>query len=94
MTAITDKKKLDLIIKIARHKKIRYFDIFPSPKPQKKYRIILLNGRHLDFGAYGMEDFLDHRDPERLWRFHQRFKNNVGYNDPNSALYYSQNLLW
>lgn len=73
---------------------IEFKDIVVSPRKTKKYRIILKNGKSIDYGAAGYSDFLFHGDEARRQRFHNRFKNNKAYNDPNSALFYSQNLLW
>jgi hypothetical protein len=36
---------------------------------------------------------LIHKDERRRERFHQRFKNNKGYNDPTRGLFYSRYLL-
>lgn len=85
---------IERIKRIARKKGIDFEDIIESPRHDKKYRIIFKDRRPIDFGAKGMSDFLIHKDKERRRRFHQRFENNKGYNDKNSGLYYSQNLLW
>lgn len=69
-------------------------DIVISPVKTKKYRVILDDGSHIDYGAANMSDFLIHKDEERRIRFHQRFKNNKSYNDPKSGLFYSRFLLW
>jgi hypothetical protein len=81
--------------KIARDLRIDFIeDIIISPLKNKKYRVILSDGKKIDYGAAGMEDYLIHKDEERRDRFHKRFKNNKGYNDRNSGLYYSARLLW
>lgn len=93
---------LERIKRIARKKGIEFENIIESPLTDKKYRIIFkdkrpIDGRRpdfVDFGSKGMSDYLIHKDKERRRRFHQRFENNKGYNDPSSGLYYSQNLLW
>ena len=69
-------------------------DIVLSPLKKKKYRVYLREGTHIDYGAVGMSDYLIHKDEKRRERFHQRFKNNKGYNDRNSGLFYSRYLLW
>jgi hypothetical protein len=80
--------------KLAKKYKIPVNKIIISPRKQKKYRIYLDNGEYYDYGAVGMDDYLIHKDDERRLRFHKRFKNNVGYNNPKSGLYYSVRLLW
>ena len=69
-------------------------DIVLSPLKNKKYRILFNDGKHIDYGAGKMSDYLIHKDERRRERFHQRFKNNKGYNDPTSGLFYSRYLLW
>lgn len=85
--------KLDTVRQIAKSKGITG-TINLSTKKDKKYMISRENGKKIHFGAKGMEDFLDHHDPIRRKNFHNRFRNNVGYNDKNSGLYYSSRLLW
>ena len=80
--------------KLAKKYKIPVNKIIISPRKQKKYRIYLDNGEYYDYGAIGMDDYLIHKDDERRRRFHNRFKNNVGYNNPKSPLFYSVKLLW
>ena len=69
-------------------------DIVISPLKNKKYRIIFKDGTNVDYGSFGMNDFLITNDKKRKELFHQRFKNNKGYNNYNSGLYYSSRLLW
>ena len=69
-------------------------DIVLSPLKHKKYRVLFNDGKHIDYGAANMSDFLIHKDENRRNRFHQRFHNNEGYNDPRSGLFYSRYLLW
>jgi hypothetical protein len=64
-------------------------DIQLSPLSKKKYRVYLSDGSHVDYGSFGMSDYLTHKDEKRRSRFHQRFQNNKGYNNPQSGLYYS-----
>ena len=60
----------------------------------KKFSVKTPAGKTVNFGAKGMEDFLDHKDNKRKTNFHNRFKGNKGYNNPESGLYYSRKLLW
>jgi hypothetical protein len=64
-------------------------DIESSPLSKKKYRILLTDGSHVDYGAMSMSDYLIQKDEKRRLRFHQRLLNNKGYNNPQSGLYYS-----
>lgn len=69
-------------------------DIQISPSRTHKYQVILNNGKKINYGSYGMDDYLMHKDENRRIRFHHRFHNNKGYNNPNSGLFYSARLLW
>lgn len=69
-------------------------DIVESPRKNKKYRAIMKDGSYVDYGAVGMSDYLQHKDEARRMRFHRRFQNNKGYNDPTSGLFFSRHLLW
>ena len=66
-------------------------EIEPSKRKGKKFHI---KDTNIHFGAKGMSDFLIHGDELRRKRFHDRFKNNKGYKDPKSPLFYSQKILW
>ena len=79
---------------IARELNIPFTKIEVSPLAGKKYRITLQDGSHVDYGAAGMDDYLIHQDDTRRVRFHMRFKDNPGYNDIRSPLYFSARLLW
>ena len=68
-------------------------EINNSTRKQKKY-MIEVDGLKIHFGEKGYDDYLDHRNEKRRENFHKRFKNNKGYNDPKSGLYYSARLLW
>lgn len=81
-------------LKLAKKYSIPVDKIILSPLKTKKYRIYLKNGKHFDYGALGMEDYLMHKDDYRRQKFHNRFKNNKGYDNPNSSLFYSVRLLW
>lgn len=94
-----EKKDLTKFIKVqmnlAKKQKLNFINkIELSPLQNKKYRVYLNDGSHVDYGAFGMEDYLIHKDKIRRERFHNRFHNNKGYNDPKSGLFYSRFLLW
>ena len=37
-----------------------------SPNPKKKFRVILENGKTVDFGARGYSDYTKHKTPSRM----------------------------
>ena len=43
-----------------------------SPKKQKKFRVILDDGRTVDFGQKGFSDYTIHKDAERMRRYVDR----------------------
>ena len=85
---------------LARAKKLGITNIISigsSPRKGKRFRAsVMLNGKlhKIDYGADAADTFLDHGDEERRRLFHARFRNNKGYNDKSSPLYWSSRLLW
>lgn len=84
---------LDEVKRIAKKKGIKG-EITRSTRKDKKYAIKTDKGNTIHFGARGMSDFTIHKDEKRRKRFHDRFRNNKGYDDKTSGLYYSRKLLW
>lgn len=69
----------------------------PSSRKDKRFRVTFTHGGKLlkvNYGAPGMQTFLEHKDEKRRKNFHQRFASNKGYNDPKSGLFWSARLLW
>ncbi len=48
-----------------------------SPKRDKKYRVTLPSGKHVDFGGKGYSDYTIHKNPERMRLYVQRHGGNV-----------------
>ena len=46
--------------------------IIKSPKPEKKFRVILPDGKKVDFGGAGYEDFTIHENANRMRRYVKR----------------------
>lgn len=84
--------KLDKVKALAKSKNIKG-EIKISTRPDKKFMLIKTDAKIIHFGSKGMEDFLDHNDVQRRKNFHNRFKNNVNYNKPYTAMYLAR-LLW
>ena len=71
--------------------------LFTSPKKDKKYRIYNpLNGKWVDFGAMGYEDFTKHNDPVRREKYLRRALNIKGNwrENPYSPNNLSIHILW
>ena len=73
-----------------------------SPLRDKKYRVILSNGRHVDFGDKRYQQYkdssplkayshLDHGDKKRRERYYQRHSKSY---PPYSADWLSKKYLW
>ena len=62
----------------------------------KKYYVITIDNKKVNWGYNKMDDFLTHHDPIRQKRFKQRFKSlyDKFKNDYNRAIFWSYNLLW
>lgn len=86
--------------KLQKPDNVASWSIDHSSQQGKKWmvKLVLTDGtrRTVHFGHMGMEDFTQHRDPERRRRFHMRFAKLIEKNrdNPLSPMYYSANLLW
>lgn len=49
-----------------------YVSFIKSPKSDKKYRVILPDGKRVDFGGKGYSDYTIHKNPERMRLYVQR----------------------
>lgn len=85
-------RELKKVKSIAKNKNIQG-NINISTAKGKRF-VIENNYGKIHFGADDMDNFLIHKDEKRKKAFHNRFKNNKGYNNPKSGLYYSSRLLW
>ena len=71
-----------------------------SKRKNNKYVVTLPGGKNLHFGSPNYPDFLIHRDKERKEKYLARakkIKNKKGeltYENPESANFWSVNLLW
>jgi Na+-transporting NADH:ubiquinone oxidoreductase subunit NqrF len=70
------------------------FYLEQSPLANKKLRINLPSGKHIDFGAKGYEDFTTHGDEKRRQRYLARHRKREDWNDLNTAGFWSARLLW
>lgn len=67
-----------------------------SPATGKKFRIILPDGRKVDFGAKGYSDYTIHKDKERMKRYlirHQK-RENWTKGGVATAGFWSRWILW
>lgn len=74
-------------------------DIKKSTKAGKKWTAYFEDtetGRRktTHFGASGMQDYTQHKDPERAERYRQRHKKDLRTQDPTRAGYLSYFVLW
>ena len=89
---------IDKLKRIARAKGIMKYikEINYSKAKGKKYYVITIDNKKVNFGALNYEDYLIHKDKDRRDRFRTKFKtvyekNNNNYNKP---IYWAYNLLW
>lgn len=78
-------------------KDIKLISVKKSTKAGKKYTATFeVNGRvkHTDFGDSSMEDYTQHKDPERKRRYQARHAKDLSTNDPTRAGYLSYYILW
>jgi hypothetical protein len=67
-----------------------------SPNVEKKFRVVLENGRSVNFGAKGYQDFTQHKDPNRmrLYIIRHRSRENWSRSGIATAGFWSRWLLW
>ena len=68
-----------------------------SPKPQKKWRVMFENGKHVDFGQKGYSDYTLHHDPLRMKRYltrHSGMGETWSKSGVQTAGFWSRWLLW
>jgi hypothetical protein len=67
-----------------------------SPIQGKKWRVELPDGRHVDFGAEGYQDFTMHKDPVRMQKYLVRHQKRENWNKSGVATagFWSRWILW
>ena len=92
-------KKFEKLVKKA--KRLGAATLEYSTRKGKKYVVTLLhNGKKIHFGSTKYADYLTHKDKERRDSYLSRARNirnkkgELTYNDPESANFWSINLLW
>ena len=68
-----------------------------STNKNKKYTAIVEDGdktKTIHFGQAGASDYTIHKDATRKERYLKRHRKNENWDDPNTAGYFSKNLLW
>lgn len=73
---------------------IKLVKIINSPVNNKKKRAIFSNGKQIDFGATGYEDFTTHKDPSRRDRYDIRHRKREDWNNPFTAGALAKYILW
>jgi hypothetical protein len=70
--------------------------LFKSPRPEKKYRVVLDNGRKVDFGAVGYSDYTIHKDYDRMKLYESRHRKRENWTKSGigSAGFWSKWILW
>ena len=89
---------IDKLKNIIKQKNLNKYinDVGYSKVKNKKYYVITIDNKKVNFGYIKMEDYLIHKDKERRARFRARFnnfyeKNKLNYNTP---IFWAYNLLW
>ena len=67
-----------------------------SNNKNKKYYVILKNGKIIDYGNINYQDYIIHQDDKRRDNFKKRFHKLYMKNKDNieSPLFWSYNILW
>jgi hypothetical protein len=72
------------------------FVLTASPRAAKKFRVLLPDGSHVDFGARGYSDYTVHKDKQRMLRYLARHhgKENWTRTGVHTAGFWSRWILW
>lgn len=65
-----------------------------SPLKTKKYRAVFSDGKTIDFGASGYDDFTITKDKAQRERYLNRHRAKENWNNPRSAGALSRWILW
>jgi len=65
-----------------------------SPRKDKRFRLTFDDSSYVDFGAKDGITFIDGRSEKERQAWIARHKNDKGYDNPKSGIYYSRMLLW
>ena len=65
-----------------------------SPNAKKKFRVYLPDGKHVDFGAAGYQDYTTHKDSNRKKLYIIRHRKREDWTDPHTAGFWSRYILW
>jgi hypothetical protein len=68
--------------------------VIVSPNPSKKYRAVFDNGKHIDFGASGYDDFTTSKSESKKKAYIARHRVNEDWSDPYTAGTLSRYILW
>jgi hypothetical protein len=68
--------------------------LITSPNPLKKYRAVFTDGKKIDFGSRGMDDYTKTQDKEQRARYLTRHRENESWNNPKTAGALSRWILW
>lgn len=89
---------IDKLKKVARQKGLSKYikEIGYSKVNGKKYYVITIDNKRVNFGFIKMQDHLINHDEERRKRFRQRFKSTYEKfkHDYNKPIFWAYNLLW
>jgi hypothetical protein len=85
--------------KTKKEKKERIVILEKSKKPDKRLKVTMKNFPNMkdhshDFGAKGGKTFIDSRTKKEKDAWFARHKDDKGFNNIHSGIYYSKNLLW
>lgn len=72
------------------------YKLMKSPRLDKKFRVILPDGRKVDFGAKGYSDYTIHKDKQRMTRYiirHQK-RENWSKSGVATAGFWARWILW
>ena len=89
---------IEKLKQVAKKKGLKKYikEINYSKVKNKKYYVITIDNKKVNFGSLDYEDYLIHKDKVRRDNFLKRFEKlyNKNKDNYNSAIFWSWNILW
>lgn len=77
---------------------VKLVKVVRSPRKEKKWRAVFRRSTgkeySVDFGAAGMQDYTQHKDPQRRKNYVSRHTRDLRTRDPTRAGFLSMEVLW
>ena len=73
---------------------MKIYTLKKSTRKGKRFMLTNETGKTIHFGSDVGKTFIDHQDEKKKSAWEARHRQDKGYNDKSSGIYYSKSLLW